>query len=299
MAVEQNLNKMDDFGEITAIDFVNKFSTSIYDLLQILGVTRQEKLSRDLKIQTYKWDTQLDNTETPEGEIIPLSKVVRTHADDHQVKWFKKRRSVSAEAIARHGRDVAVVQADKQLMNALQYEFENQFFNFLKTKPTKVNGEGLQQALANAWGKLTTFNEFRGAELVYFINPLDVSEFLGATPVQADATNVFGMTLMKNFLGVQNVAMLNSIPKGKVYATAVDNLVFAYLDVNTSEVAGTFAEFTDNLGFIGASRDVVHQRLTLDSVFFGANTLFAEVPEGVVEATIKEPSTPAESEAGA
>ncbi|MDK6294680.1 phage capsid protein, partial [Aerococcus urinae] len=29
------------------------------------------------------------------------------------------------------------------------------------------------------------------------------------------------------------------------------------------------------------------------SVFFGANTLFAEVPEGVVEATIKAPTSTA------
>ncbi|MDK6514317.1 hypothetical protein, partial [Klebsiella oxytoca] len=84
-----------------------------------------------------------------------------------------------------------------------------------------------------------------------------------------------------------------SVPKGKIYATAVDNLVFAYLDVRTSEVANTFAQFTDNLGFIGASRDVQQNRLTLDSVFFGANTLFAEVPEGVVEATIKAPTSTA------
>ncbi|RAV61136.1 phage capsid protein [Aerococcus urinae] len=209
------------------------------------------------------------------------------------MEWFKKRRSVSAEAIARHGRDVAVTQADKQLMNKLQYEFEAKFFTYLKAAPTKVNGKSMQEALANAWGKLTTFAEFRGAKLVYFVNPLDVAEYLGSTPVLSDASNVFGMTLIKNFLGVDNVVMLNSVPKGKIYATAVDNLVFAYLDVRTSEVANTFAQFTDNLGFIGASRDVQQNRLTLDSVFFGANTHFAEVPEGVVEATIKAPTSTA------
>lgn len=292
---EEKLNVMDDFGEITAIDFVNRFSTSIHDLLQVLGITRQEKLSRDLTFRTYKWDVDLDQTNVGEGELIPLSKVTREKLDEHQVEWFKKRRSVSAEAIARHGRNIAVTQADNELMNKLQYEFETQFFTFLKSAPTKVNGVGMQEALANAWGKLTTFNQFRGARLVYFVNPLDVAEYLGSAPVMADASNVFGMTLMKNFLGVENVVMLNSIPKGKIYATAIDNLVFAYLDVRTSDLGQTFAQFTDNLGLIGVSRDVQQNHLTLDSVFFGANTLFAEVPEGVVEATIKAPAKPSET----
>nr|MDK7248808.1 hypothetical protein [Corynebacterium amycolatum] len=119
---ENKLNVMDDFGEITAIDFVNRFSKSIYDLLQILGVSRQEKLTRDLTFRTYKWEVDLDKTTVGEGETIPLSKVNRKQLKDHTVEWFKKRRSVSAEAIARHGRDVAVTQADKQLMNKLQYE---------------------------------------------------------------------------------------------------------------------------------------------------------------------------------
>ncbi|MDK6355857.1 hypothetical protein QP202_24785, partial [Escherichia coli] len=101
---------------ITAIDFVNRFSKSIYDLLQILGVSRQEKLTRDLTFRTYKWEVDLDKTTVGEGETIPLSKVNRKQLKDHTVEWFKKRRSVSAEAIARHGRDVAVTQADKQLM---------------------------------------------------------------------------------------------------------------------------------------------------------------------------------------
>lgn len=296
---ETNLNVANDFGEITAIDFVNRFSNSIYDLLRYLGVTRQEEMGRDQKIRTYKWDTDLNPENVGEGDLIPLSKVTRALDKEHQVEWFKKRRSVSAEAVARHGREVAITQADNRIMNALQYEFETQFVDFLKASPTKANGGSLQEAIANAWGKLSEFNEFRGAQLVYFVNPIDVAEYLGSAPVGPDATNIFGMRLMQNFLGVDNVVMLNTVPKGNVYATAVDNLVFAYLNVRTSDVAGEFADFSDELGFIGASRDRQISRLSLDSVFFGANVLFAEIPKGVVNAKIEAPSEEAPSEPAA
>ncbi|MGG6835194.1 UNVERIFIED_CONTAM: phage capsid protein, partial [Streptococcus canis] len=75
---EKNLNTMADLGDIKSIDFVNKFSKNINDLLKLLGVTRRETLTNDLKIQTYKWEVTLDQTDPGEGETIPLSKVTRT-----------------------------------------------------------------------------------------------------------------------------------------------------------------------------------------------------------------------------
>ena len=287
---ETNLNTMTDFGEIAAIDFVEKFSKNVTDLLDFLNVSRREQLSRDQTFRTYKWETKIDDSTVGEGEEIPLSKVTRKVIKEHQLEWFKKRRSVSAEAIARHGRDIAVTRADGELMRKLQFGFETKFLGYLKAAPTKIEGEGLQKALTAAWAKLTSFNAFRGAEFIYFVSPQDVADFLGNTPVSAESSNVFGMTLLKNFIGIGGgaVVMLNSVPKGKVYATAIDNLVFDYLNVRSSDIGNQFAQFTDSLGLIGASRDVVQNRLTLDTVFFGANVLFAEVPEGVVEATIAE-----------
>ena len=51
---EDKLTVMNDLGEIKTIDFVNKFSTHISELLTLLGVTRIEPLSADMKIKAYK-----------------------------------------------------------------------------------------------------------------------------------------------------------------------------------------------------------------------------------------------------
>ncbi|OHX28332.1 major capsid protein [Streptococcus phage Javan273] len=289
---EANLNTMADLGDIKSIDFVNKFSKNINELLTLLGVTRRDTLTSDMKIKTYKWAVQLDGTNPAEGETIPLSKVTRTLDKEYTVAWFKKRRVTTAEAIARHGAARAITESDNRIMREIQNNIKADFFTFLKTKPTKVKGVGLQKALSQSWAKLATFNEFEGSPIVSFVSPLDVANYLGDTKVGADASNVFGMTLLKNFLGMQNVIVLPSVPEGKVYSTAVENLVFANLNVNGGDLGGLFADFTDETGLIAAARQRQLSNLTYESVFFGANVLFAEIPEGVVEATIEAP-TPA------
>ncbi|MCK4025911.1 phage capsid protein [Streptococcus iners] len=284
---ETNLTKMNDLGEIKTIDFVEKFSTNIKELLQLLGVTRMLPLSSDMKIQTYKWDVVEKTDAVGEGEDIPLSKVTRKKAKEFTVEWFKRRRAVSAEAIARHGASRAIDEADLKLMRNIQNGIKKQFVTFLGANPTRIESTSLQKALAASWGKAATFEEFDGAPLVSLVNPLDVADYLGDTKVLADASNTFGMTLLKNFLGTENVIVLNAIPQGKVYTTAVENLVWAYLNVNSSDLGNLFADYTDETGFIAASRDRQLKNLTFESVFFGANTLFAEIPEGVIEATIQ------------
>lgn len=288
---ETKLTTMTDLGEIKSIDFVNKFSKNINDLLRLLGVTRRQELTNDLKIQTYKWTADLDTTTTAEGETIPLSKMTRAKDQEYTVTWFKKRRAVSAEAIARHGASRAITEADTRLLREIQNGIKDDFLAYLKKTKTKVKGKSLQQALANSWGKLTTFNEFEGSPLVSFVNPLDVAEYLGNTAVASDASNVFGFTLLQNFLGMQNVIVMPSCPQGKIYTTAVENLVFAYLNVAGGDLGGLFADFTDETGLIGVARDRHLNNLTFESVFFGANVLFAEIPDGVVEATIEAPTS--------
>lgn len=286
-AAETDLTKMDDLGEIKSIDFVNRFEAGIKELLTLLGVTRLEALSQDMKIQMYKWTATLKDGAVGEGEDIPLSKVTRAKDESFQVTFNKWRRAVSAESIARHGASLAIDQADNKLLRKIQGGIKTKFVDFLGTAPTKINAEGLQKALAQSWGKLSTFEEFDGAEFVSFINPMDAATYLGDTKVLADSSNVFGMTLLKNFLGANNVVVLNAVPEGKVYSTAVDNIVLAYLDMKASDLGDIFVDFTDETGFISATRGRTLLNATYESLFMNALVLFPEIPAGVVEATIE------------
>lgn len=288
---ETNLTVMDDLGEIKSIDFVNRFEAGISELLQLLGVTRKMELTNDLLIQMYKWDTDLKSGAVDEGEDIPLSKATRKKDKSFQIVFNKWRRAVSAESIARHGASRAIDEADNKLLRRIQGGIKTGFVDYLKTAPTKISEVGLQKSLAMSWGKLTTFEDFEGAEFVSFVNPLDVADYLGDTSVLANASNVFGMTLLKNFLGTTNVIVLNAIPQGKIYSTAVDNIVLAYLNMLGSDLGGIFADFTDETGYISATRGKVLKNATYESLFMNAMVLFPEIPAGVVEATIEEPTT--------
>lgn len=284
---EDKLNVMDDLGTIKSIDFVNKFSTSINDLLQMLGATRKEPLTADMQINLYKWDVDMDATETVgEGETIPLSKVTRKLDRTVTVGWLKKRRAVSAEAVARHGADIAITQSDAKLMREIQNGVKKDFVQFLGSTKTKIDTSDLQNALSKSWGKLQIIPEFEGQQLVSFVNPMDVVDFLAGKPVQADASNAYGMTLLQNFIGVDRVVSLASIPQGKVYSTAVDNIVLAYLDMKRSPLNGYFVDYTDETGLMAVVSDRQTSNLTLESTFLGALKMFTEIPDGVIEASI-------------
>lgn len=286
-AAENNLTTLDDLGEIKSIDFVNRFETGIKELLELLGVTRLEPLSKDMKIQMYKWSTDVKDGNVGEGEDIPLSKATLAKGKSYNVTFGKWRRAVSAEAIARHGASVAIDNADSKVLRQIQNGIKNNFVTFLGTTSTKISEVGIQKALAKSWGKLNTFEDFDGAEFVSFVNPMDIATYLGDTQVLADASNVFGMTLLKNFLGTNNVIALNAIPEGKIYSTAVDNIVLAYLDMKTSDLGDIFADYVDETGFISATRGRTIRNATYESLFMNAMVLFPEIPEGVVEATIE------------
>lgn len=278
---------MADLGTIKSIDFVNKFGTSINDLLTLLGVTRKEPMTADMQINLYKWAVDVDTAETVgEGETIPLSKVTRALDRTVKVEWLKKRRAVSAEAVARHGANIAIDQSDKRLMREIQSGVKTDFVSFLGTTNTKISATDLQIALSQSWGKLQLVPEFEGQSFVSFVNPMDVANFLSGKPVQADASNAYGMTLLQNFIGADRVISLGSIPQGKVYTTAVDNIVLAYLDMANSPLKGSFVDYTDETGLLAVVSDKTVSNLTLESVFTGAFKLFTEIPDGVVEATI-------------
>lgn len=278
---------MADLGTIKSIDFVNKFGTSINDLLTLLGVTRKEPMTADMQINLYKWAVDMDTAATVgEGETIPLSKVTRALDRTVKVEWLKKRRAVSAEAVARHGANIAIDQSDKRLMREIQSGVKTDFVSFLGTTNTKISATDLQIALSQSWGKLQLVPEFEGQSFVSFVNPMDVANFLSGKPVQADASNAYGMTLLQNFIGADRVIALGSIPQGKVYTTAVDNIVLAYLDMANSPLKGSFVDYTDETGLLAVVSDKTVSNLTLESVFTGAFKLFTEIPDGVVEATI-------------
>lgn len=77
-----------------------------------------------------------------------------------------------------------------------------------------------------------------------FVNILDVYEYLGAANITIQ--NQFGFQYMKDFMGFNTVFLLSDseIPRGKVIATPVDNIVLYYVDPSDSDFARAGLSYT-------------------------------------------------------
>lgn len=285
---EANLTTMDGLGTIKSIDFVNRFNYSIQELLEVLAVTRRLPLAQDQKITTYKFTTTKPSTTAGEGEIIPLTKVERKKDKEYEVPLNKYRKVTTAEAIRRHGFSASVNDTDNEMLSVIQQDVKADFFTFLATAPTKQSAATLQMALSTGWAKARNFFKNKGnVTYVSFVNSMDVAKFLGEGTIQVSSSTQYGFTLLKDYLN-QNVIVFDDIPEGKVYTTAVENIVFAYQDVASSELANAFDLITDPSNLIGTSHSVNKQNATVETLAMNGSTLFAEILDGVVETSIVE-----------
>lgn len=283
---EANATVTTDLGDVRKIDFVNRFATSIDELLQVLGVTRRIPLTQDALIQTYKWTTTLAAEQVGENEIIPLSKAKKEKDKQYTVPFNKYRKVVSAEAIHRHGYDLAVAETDNKILGEIQEGIKSSFYTFLATAPTKQSTDTLQKALSLGWAKAKTF--FPGnPQVVSFVNAMDVAKWLGDGNINSGASTQYGFTLLKDFLN-QNVMVFDGVPEGKVYTTAVENIIFASQDVSGNDLARAFDLTTDTSGLIGVTHSTQTDTASIETLAFEGSTLFAEILDGVVETSIVE-----------
>ena len=119
---------------------------------------------------------------------------------------------------------------------------------------------------------------------VFFMNPMDVADYLATANITMQTA--FGMTYVENFLGLGTVIMNASVPQGKVYATAKDNLVLYYVPVNGADLGEAFSFTADESGYIGIHETPDYTNMTASDTVINGMVLFAERIDGVVVGTI-------------
>lgn len=285
---ETNVITTQQMKKAREIDFTNLFTHgSLAKLVEVLGVTRRIPMMEGTTMYVYETSGTLQSGVVPEGEIIPLSQYETTKTAVGEISLKKWRKAVTAEAIKKSGYEAAVRDTDAKLMKDVQGGVRTDFFNFLNgsiTGSTTATGAGLQAALANAWGQLQVKFEDDTAEAVYFVNPLDISDYLGKADISVQT--VFGMNYIKNFLGLGTVIMTSRVTAGTFVATAKENLIVYYLTMN-GDVARAFDLTADELGFIGIKSGYQNEeRAQIESLVMSGIQLMVEYAAGVVKGTI-------------
>ena len=291
-SAETNLITQAQMAKAREVDFVHRFThTSLEKLIEVLGVTRKIPMMEGTTMYVYETTGTLQSGAVPEGEVIPLSRYATTKTAVGEITLKKWRKAASAEAIKKSGYEAAVRDTHAALLKDVQTGIRTDFFTLLNgtiTGSVTATGVGLQAALADAWGKLQVAFENDSAEAVYFMNPLDVSEYLGKA--QVTMQTAFGMTYIENFLGLGTVILNSNITKGTFIATAKENIVMYYLTMN-GDIADAFELTSDELGYIGIKSGYQNEaRAQIESLIMDGIQFFVEYAGGVVKGTITAPT---------
>lgn len=284
MAAEENLIKKADLVRAREIEFVTLFGESIKKLVEALGVTRKIPKQAGYTLKAYKATGTLQDGAVAEGDLIPLSKYQTQAVSYAEIVLKKWRKATSAEAIIEKGYDQAVQMTTDRMLKDVQKGIRTDFFTFLETGTGTATGATFQAALAQAWGQLQVLFEDDSIEAIYFMNPLDVADYLATA--QITTQTAFGMTYVENFLGLGTVIFDSKVPQGKIYATAKDNIVLYYVPVNGADLGNAFSFTADQTGLIGIHEEADYKHMTAEDTVMSGVVLFAERLDGIVKSTI-------------
>ena len=284
MAAETNLIKKEDLVRAREIEFVTLFGESIKKLVEALGVTRKIPKQAGYTLKAYKATGTLQPGKVAEGDLIPLSKYQTEAVSYAEIVLKKWRKATSAEAIIEKGYDQAVQMTTDRMLKDVQKGIRTDFFTFLATGTGSATGATFQAALAQAWGQLQVLFEDDSIEAIYFMNPLDVADYLATA--QITTQTAFGMTYVENFLGLGTVIFDSKVKEGEIYATAKDNIVLYYVPVNGADLGNAFSFTAGQTGLIGIHEEADYKHMTAEDTVMSGVVLFAERLDGIVKSTI-------------
>lgn len=286
MAAEQNLIEKANIAKVREMDYAVRFGENLNSFINMLGVSRKIAAVAGTALKRLTVTGTLEDGDVDEGDIIPLSQYATTWTTVGELSLKKWRKATSGEAILKGGYDQSVNETDSKMILDIQKSIRADFIGSLADGTGSATGTTLQSALANAWANLAIAFEDDSVNAVYFLNPLDVADYLGAANITVQSA--FGLNYIKDFLGLGTVILSGSITKGTFYATASENIVVYYVDVNGANGFGEAFSFTTDseTGFVGIHEDANYTRLTCESVAVAGVSIFAEMPAGVIVGSI-------------
>lgn len=281
---DENIINSADLAKVRDVDFAERFSTGLETLMKMLGVTRKIEKKAGEVLKVYKVTGTLEDGNVAEGEIVPLSKYNTTYEAIGEATLNKWRKQTTAEAISEKGFTQAVNDTNNKMLKDIQKGIRSKFVTFLGTGTGATSGVGLQAALAQVWGQMQVLFEDTSVEVVYFLNPLDVADYLGTAEISTQTA--FGMSYIENFLGMGRAILASDVPKGKIYATAAENIVCYYIPVTSGDMGQAFNLTTDATGLVGIHTTPDYDDFTSKTSAACGVGLFAEKLDGIVVGTI-------------
>lgn len=291
------LNGLTTQSDITVavreIDFVSRFGDTWEALRQILGIMRPIRKAPGTKLTAYEASMKSASLQgganVAEGDVIPFTEFQVTPVTFSDITLEKYAKSVSIEAVAKYGAQIAVQKTDEAFLNELTGNVLDRFYTFLQTGSLTSTEATFQMAVSMAIGsvinKFKTMRKNYGS-VVVFVNTLDAYRYLGAANVTIQ--NQFGIQYIKDFMGASTLILSSEIPANKVIATAVDNIVLYYIDPSDSDFGqlGLNYRVQGETNLIGAAVTGDYSRATGDMWALMGLTLWAEYLDAIAVVTV-------------
>lgn len=283
-AAETNTIVTTDIEPAISIDHNERLVEGVQSLQNVLGITELTPLAAGNTVKQYKYTKVNTPAQAAEGATIALTEYKRTLANSFEMKLKKYRKQTTAEAIQRSGLENSVNKTDDLLMLEVQKEVKASFFTTIKagTGTATPAAKTLQGALAAIWGQLNVKFADVDATPVYFVNPLDVADYLATA--QITIQTAFGFSYVQNFLGLGTVILDASITKGAVYGTVAQNLNGVYAPAG-GDVAATFGLTTDATGLVGMKHSTKDDCASVDTLILTGVLFYAEDASGIFSAS--------------
>ena len=283
----QTVPSLDKFQE-KSIDYTYRFTESLTDFQNAIGVSRSMPVQEGMTIKLYgKPEVDLADGNVAEGDLIPLSSVTPQEVSTKEINLKKYRKATSGEAIQRYGLDAAINLTDDALIKEVQKNIRTDLFALVQSGEAQDNlnaGNGLQGALATAWGALQTIFEDDTVSVVVFAHPMDVAQAIADKELTLESA--FGLNYYTSATGTI-VFTTTQVEQGTIYSTASENLVVAYIPAN-SELGNSFSLTSDQTGYIGMKHFVENESMTHQTLLVSGVLMFPERLDGVVKVSLEE-----------
>lgn len=280
------------------VDFVTRFNSNWDALKAILGISNPIRKEAGTRLVSYKAtmkDSALQTT-TVEGAVIPFTEFEVEEVEHEDLTVGKYAKSVSIEAVAKYGADVAVAKTDDQFLVELQNKVLNNFYTFLKTGTLKGTQKTWQRALAIAKGAVVArFAKMSKTvtEVVGFANIMDAYSYVGDAEISVQTA--FGIQYVENFLGYKTLFLLPEtlIPEKTVIACPVENIDLYYVDPSDSDIKKLGLQYTTvgETNLIGFHVEPAYDRASGDAYAIMGMKLWAEFLDGIAVVTVGSTNT--------
>lgn len=283
MAIIENTTVTSDLEPAISIDHTSRLMENIKSLQEVLGITEMQPMAAGTNVKQYKLTKVNSPEQVAEGEEINLTKIKRALAKTYELKLNKYRKLTTAEDIQKVGHDNAINKTDKLLISEVRKDIKSDFFTMLGTGSGTAKGVNLQSTLAALWGKLKVRYEDIDATPLFFVNPEDVSDYLGTA--QVSTQTVFGLNYIESFLGLGTTILSSKISKGAPVATVKENMNGVYVPAS-GDVAQDFGLTFDESGLVGMCHNIASDRASIDTLVLSGVLFYPEEVDGIFKGAI-------------